>query len=299
MSSRGRNIIDLKKGTPARTKVREAPRAQGKVRPVRLKTRRRNQRIYTSALCLLAGIGMIGILGAATHIQQLAVGEVKVHGAQQLAPESLTQTVKNRLTSTGFELFSRKNIFLYPKRTIEADLAQEFPRIKTVSIARESLLASAIVVAVEERAPYASWCPGEIATTSYGGGSSCFVLDSRGFIFAEKTESPELGYTFEGGLAGNKAPIGQVFLEGRLHGVIALLQSLEKNGFPPSTFTVTSEKDFAITLMSGQQLLGSFEQSNDDFLRNLMTTLEAEGMQGKFESLQYIDLRFGNRVYYK
>lgn len=289
MSSRGRNIIDLKKGTPARTKVREAPRAQGKVRPVRLKTRRRNQRIYTAALCLLAGIGMIGILGASTHIQQLAVSDVTVRGARQLVPESLVNVVKTRLTSERFELFSRTNIFLYPKRTIEADLAQEFPRIKTVRVARESLLASALVVAVEERSPYASWCKE----------SMCYVLDSRGFIFAERTESPEREYTFYGGLAATKSPIGQVFLEGRLHGVVALLDMLKNAGFPPQGFAVTNDTDFAITLASGQQLLGSFEQSNDDFLRNLTTTLQAESLQGKFETLQYIDLRFGNRVYYK
>jgi len=289
MSSRGRNIIDLKKGTPARTKVREASRTPGKVRPVRLKTRRRNQRMYTAALCLLAGIGMIGILGASTHIQQLAVSDVTVSGARHLVPESLTNAVQSHLTSDRFELFSRANMFLYPKRTIEADLAQEFPRIKTVSVARESLLASALVVAVEERSPYASWCTE----------SECYVLDARGFIFAEKSETTEREYTFYGGLAGTQSPIGQVFLEGRLHGVVALLDALKNAGFPPQSFSVTNEKDFAITLASGQQLLGSFEKSNEEFLRNLTTTLQAESLQGKFETLQYIDLRFGNRVYYK
>lgn len=256
---------------------------------MRLKTRRRNQRIYTSLVCLLAGIGMIGILGAATHIQQLAVSEVTVSGARQLVPEALTSAVKSRLSSEHFELFSRANMFLYPKRTIEAELAQEFPRIKTVHVARESLLASALVVAVEERAPYATWCKE----------SSCFVLDSRGFVFAEKTEAPEREYIFYGGLAATKSPIGQVFLEGRLHGVITLLDLLKNAGFPPQSFTVTNDTDFAITLVSGQKLLGSFKQSNDDFLRNLTTVLEAESLQGKFETLQYIDLRFGNRVYYK
>lgn len=288
MSSRSRNVIDLKRGTVSRVKTREALRAP-KQRPVRLRTRRRNQRIMTSVYCVLAAIGLIGIFGAATHIQQLAVSDVTVSGAKQLAPESLTDSVHARLSSGNFELFSRKNIFLYPKRSIEAGLSQEFPRIKTVEVARESLLASALVVLVEERAPYASWCTD----------SACFVLDSRGFIFAEKTETPEREYVFYGGLVATKSPIGQVFLEGRLHGVISLMDALKNAGYPPQSFAVRSETDFAITLASGQQLLGSFEQSNDVFLRNLTTTLESESLQGKFETLQYIDLRFGNRVYYK
>lgn len=243
----------------------------------------------TSVYCVLAAIGLIGIFGAATHIEQLAVSDVSVSGVQQLAPESLAHSVQTHLSSDNFELFSRKNIFLYPKHAIEAGLSQEFPRIKTVEVARQSLLASALVVTVEERAPYATWCKD----------SACFVFDSRGFIFAEKTETPEREYVFYGGLVATKSAIGQVFLEGRLHGVITLMDALKNAGYPPQSFTVSSETDFAITLASGQQLLGSFVQTNDEFLRNLTTTLESESLQGKFETLQYIDLRFGNRVYYK
>lgn len=291
-------MIDLKRGTASRTKAREAPRAP-KQRPVRLRTRRRNQRIMTAMYCLLASIGLIGVLGAATHIQQLAVRDVSVVGATQLVPDALTESVKMRLSSNTFELFSRENMFLYPKRSIEAGLSQEFPRIKTVSVARESLLASALVVSVEERAPYATWCPGEIAAASHGAGDSCYLLDYRGFIFAEKTQTPQREYVFYGGLVATKSAIGQVFLEGRLHGIIALMDALTSAGYPPQSFTVSSETDFIITLTSGQELLGSFAQSNEEFLRNLITALEAESLQGKFETLQYIDLRFGNRVYYK
>lgn len=288
MSSRGRNVIDLKKAASERAKGREALRAPQGSRPARLKTRRRNKRIVTTLACLLGGVALVGAVGAASHLQHLAIADVSVTGVQQLSVESLTGTVQEQLDQTGFRLFSRKNMFLYPKSAIESDLTAQFPRIKKVSVARESLLAAALIVAVEERKPYATWCS-----------ASCYVFDSHGFVFAEMTETPEKHYVFYGGLIAGEDVVGQTFLEGRLADVVAFLDSLAAAGYEPQGFTVDSEKDFTVTLAKGQKILASFEIPAGDILRNLATALEAEDLKEKFDSLEYIDLRFGNRVYYK
>lgn len=291
MSSRGRNIIDLKKAATSRVKAREVSvsRTPLALRPARLKTRRRQKRIVTSIACLLGAVGVVGALGAVSHLQQLAVADISIAGAKLLPVELLATAVKDDLNTPGFHLFSRKNVLLYPKSKIESELSSDFPRIKEVSVARESLLAAALVVTVQERAPYATWCRG----------SSCYVFDSRGFIFAEKTEVPEKSYVFYGGLLPTAEPIGQTFLEGRLPEIIALLDSLGAAGYGANGFSVDSEKDFTIMLGSGQKLLASFDISSDQLLHNLTTTLEAEALKDKFETLEYIDLRFGNKVYYK
>lgn len=288
MSSRSRNVIDLKKGATPRVKEREAPRSST-IRPARLKTRRRQQRIVNTLACLLGAVGVVGALGAVSHLHQLAVADVSVTGAKLLSVESVVAAVKDDLNVPGFHLFSRKNILLYPKRSIESGLSTDFPRIKEVSVARESLLASAVVVTVEERAPYATWCKGD----------ACYVFDSSGFIFAEKTETPEKSYVFYGGLLPDTSPVGQTFLEGRLSNVIALLDSLGAVGYAAQGFSVDSEKDFTVVLSGGQKLYASFDISTEQLLRNLTTTLEAEALKDKFETLEYIDLRFGNKVYYK
>lgn len=288
MSSRGRNVIDLKKATPHRAKEREVPRSSA-ARPARLKTRRRHKRIITVVACLLGGVGVVGALGGVSHLQQLAVADVSVQGVQQLSVESLAQSVKDDLNQSKFHLFSQKNIFLYPKSKIESELSVDFPRIKNVSVARESLFAAALLVTVQERAPYATWCRG----------SSCYVFDSRGFIFADKSEVPEKSYVFYGGLLPDAEPIGQTFLQGRLPETISFLDALGAVGYAVQGFSVDSEKDFTVMLSSGQKLLASFDIPPDQLLRNLTTTLESESLQGKFETLEYIDLRFGNKVYYK
>jgi cell division septal protein FtsQ len=288
MSSRSRNIIDLKKAAASRAKARERMTPLKLQKPLRLKTRRRKRRVIAFCVCLLAGVGAIGALGAATHVQQLAIADVAVAGTRQLAEDALVSTVKKRLDESTFRLFSRNNIFLYPQSAIESDLTNSFPRIKHVSVARESLLASALVVRVEERTPYAVWCD-----------DACFVLDEHGFIFAEQHEMAKKAYTFYGGLVPNAAPIGQTFLEGRLSSAVQLLDSLERAGYAPVRFTVESERDFTVSLAQGQRLLASFDVSPNDILRNLETALASDALKGTLDSLDYIDLRFGNKVYYK
>ncbi len=296
-----RNVLDIKRAASSRAKAQRqmTPLLQ---RPVRLKTRRRRKQILMFCICILCAAGVVGGLGAASHYEKFAIKDVSVTGADRIAPESLTAAVHSALQETGFHLFSRTNMFLYPKSLIESDLSKEFPRIKAVSVARQSLLASAVVVSVKERDAFALWCPSTIAAASHGAGDSsekCFVMDAGGFIYADAGDSPSTAYIFHGGLLPNTETIGQTFLRGRMQDALSLLDALAKAGFKPQGLSVDSEKDFSVRLDGGPLILASFDMRIDDIIRNLQTALDADGMKDKFVSLEYIDLRFGNRVYYK
>lgn len=300
MPSSGRHILDIKKKPSSRTKARaqmgelfSAGRARPK--PVRLRDQRRKKRLILTCLYLLAACGFVGVLGAVSHVEQLAIDSVSVTGAQALSAETLVAAASAPLESDSFELFSRENIFLYPRSAMRQALQSQFPRIKNVSVARPSLLAQAVVVTVEERAPYAKWCP------SHGAGAeTCYLLDSAGYIFAEATnETPELSYTFHGGLAPGFSPVGQWFLRGRIGGIVAFVDKLKQAGFETTDLSVDSEKDFSVRLAQGPVLLIPFDLDADAALRNLQITLAADGLDQRLGELEYIDLRFGNRVYYK
>ena len=259
-------------------------------KPARLKTRRRRHRVIALCICMLCGMGLVGGLGAVSHLEKFAINNVSVSGAKQISSESIITAVKTALRENGFHLFSKRNMFLYPKSTIESDLAADFPRIQQVSVGRSSLLASAVVVTVKERAAYATWCDTH---------EKCYALDYTGFIYAESGDSPKTAYVFRGGLLPSTDVIGQTFLRGRLAGIITILNALKSAGFTPKGLSVDSEKDFSIPLENGPRILASFDMQPTDIVHNLQTALEADGVKTKFGALQYIDLRFGNRVYYK
>lgn len=298
MPSSGRHILDITKKGPSRGKARaqmkqlfsDAPKSTPRTpKQTRLRDRRRRQRILLACICLLSAAGLVGGIGGVSHLEELAIREVQISGAAAIQPEALTASVHESLSDGRFHLFSRENMFLYPKRAIENTLAAQFPRIKDVALSRPSLLAQAVVVTVEERTAYAKWCA-----------DICYVMDSAGFVFAEAAaEATEIGYQFRGGLATDRTPIGQWFLRGRLPQIVGFLEQLGAAGLPAISLTVDTEKDFTVTLESGVQLYVSFDASMDTTMRNLRTTIETDSLQDRMSSLQYIDLRFGNRVYYR
>jgi hypothetical protein len=298
MPSSGRHILDITKKGPSRGRARgimdqmfddEPKKGNQKQRPQRLRSRRRRQRIIALCICLISGIGLVGGLGAVSHLEVFAVDSVSVNGAEKLPTESLVTAAKLRIRDEGFNLFSRENIFLYPKRDIEETLANDFPRIKEVSVARASMLAQAVILTVEERKAFALWCLD----------ATCYSVDAAGFIFAPAGDTPETKYIFRGGIVPNSEVVGQYFLRGRIADTVALMRALETGGYKPQGITVDSEKDFSVQLEGGPNLLATFEMSRETLLKNLETALEAEKLRNRLSELQYIDLRFGNRVYYK
>lgn len=296
MSLPRRNVLDIKKKSsrPAPAVREAAPQQPAQQRRlVRLRTKRRRQRLMTAGIGILATFTFVGLVGGLTHLNRLAINDVLIVGAERISSQELTQSVQEGFHNDGFQLFSKSNIFLYPRTDIESTLAETFPRVKTVSISRESLFAQSVIVSLEERRPYARWCFHEATECNY-------VMDENGYIFADEVSAkPTTEYQFREGLIPNTDPIGQTLLRGRFDGMMDLLRTLKKEGFPSHGIEIITESDFAVFLKDGPTLYIPFEMSIEDVVRNLNTALEAESLRERLAELEYIDLRFGNRIYYK
>ncbi len=312
MSSAKRNVLDIRK-------ERKAERARAKAhaemepliperggpRPLRLKDRRRRQRIIYVCAALLGTAALVGGLGAVSHVDHLALKSVTVFGAQELSTDALIAAVEDGLDYEGFQFFSKKNMFLYPREGIEQSLFEGFPRIKEVHIKREALLSQAVIVKVEEREPHALWCTGNGAkTASSTPEGQCYFLDTTGYIFAPEesligAHEPQLPYVFRGGMLSDTDIVGQYFLRGRLYDAVSFLKKVRRAGFTPLGLTVVNEKDFSVPLLEGPDLHVPFDADSTEIISRLESALAAEGMREKLGTLEYIDLRFGNRVYYK
>jgi cell division septal protein FtsQ len=289
-------IIDLRKGLQSEVKPRPtAPtpwEPQKRISPIRV--RRRRTRIIMSVLALiLVACAAYGV-SYASYLPQYTIQSISVSGAQTVPPSLISDYVKLIIYNGARHFLSRGNIFLYPRALIEKDVVAEFPRLSSAHVSRESLFANAITVTVTERQPYALWCDG-------AGG--CYQIDQTGFIFAvassNATSTSNGQYLFSGSISGLNDPIGQTFAPGHMPGIVVFLQLLGQAGFTPEGATIQSNEDFAVPLAQGFSVYASFGEDATTLVNNLQLVLSSSPLQGQQQNLEYVDLRFGNRVYYK
>lgn len=295
MSSK--RTIDLRKKKPGiYRELFSFPSSPGKPRfsggrKSPLRTKRRRTRALVALGVLILGAGATWGVGYATYLPQFSINHIEVVGADGISPDIIRTYVETQLFDGSHPFFSRENLFLYPRRSLEEGIQKYFPRIHSVNISRKSFLAQAIQVTIEERGPRARWCASD----------SCYLMDDSGFIFAEEaTSSPStVPYTLRGALSTSSSPVGQKFLLEHLTDVLTLLERLERAGFAPKGASVKSEPDFSVILEGGFELRAAFEEDPEKIVRNLELVLSSDALRGREDELEYVDLRFGNRVYYK
>jgi cell division septal protein FtsQ len=267
-------------------------RTGGRVSPVRV--RRRRTRIIGS--CLVVSFLASGAFAASyvSYLPQYSVRSVDVQGSQIVPADLIADYAESLIYNGSHAFFSRADILLYPKALIEKDIPLEFPRIRSATVSRASLLSNTITISVVERKPFALWCAGN---------GNCYDMDQNGFVYAQDSvnASTSENVTFSGGIATTSLadPIGQTFAPGHTLGLIAFLQQLSQSGFTPLGAEVQSDQDFSVPLSQGFAVYASFGEDAGTLVNNLQLVLSSDAIAGQAQNLEYVDLRFGDKVYYK
>ncbi|HUO50161.1 MAG TPA: hypothetical protein VMU25_01145 [Candidatus Paceibacterota bacterium] len=259
--------------------------------------RRKRRVIVLIGLLMFFGIGA-GAISYASYLPRYSVQTIDVEGAQSIPAETIRAYADAIIHDGSRHFISRANIFMFPKVVLENDIAADFPRIASVKVTRPSLLSTTMTITVAERQLYALWCD---AT------QSCYSMDQSGFIFAPAlTSASSTGaYIFTGGIATSSNPIGQTFAAGHMPGLVVFLQRLGQSGYSPMGAVVKNDQDFEVPLIAGLpggqdfSIYASFGEDPDTLINNLQLILSSSALAGKTQDLEYIDLRFGDKVYYK
>lgn len=248
----------------------------------RLKDRRKIIiRFYTLigvlVLSIVFGGGVYGMWRPEVRVDSIAVS-----GADVTPPRDIGEKVEEVLAGSYFYIFPRDNIFLIPKSTVETNLLEHFPRIEKSSIVQTGF--NSIEVAVVERTAEFMWCSGATSTP-------CFASDNNGFLFALADTDLIPLY---GSLVHDVPPIGNtVFADGAVAKVAALSAALSESNHIVTSITFREPDEVLLQLSSGPRIeyvLGEEGQIAEAFPSVL------QGID-VLEDIEYIDMRFGKRVY--
>jgi len=243
---------------------------------------------------ILGTVVVITGLVVVIRLPGVQVRTVTVNGANVVDPGDVSQFVTNQLQGDKLAVLPKASIFIVPTDTLAKEIKAAFPRLQTVTVKRKGF--SALTVTVTEFQGVYLWCTDE---------SICYFMDQNGTVFASAPYFS--GNAYPKIFIGSLRPLPfQGLTADQIATLQLLLDHLGSLGIVPSEFHYVSDHDLDIYFIhNGQQAVLRFDPTMDmnDEITALFTGLRTDPLATKFnepnEVLQYIDLRFLDRVVYK
>lgn len=262
---------------------------------VRARRRKRRARmLFLIALLVLVVCGGAVWLFYASFTR---ITTVAVSGVTSVGQADVEELVRRELTGSYFFIAPKDSIFFYPKSLIAADLHAQFPAFKSVAVHAADF--TTLEVEVAEREPHALWCGANTAA------AGCMLMDESGIAYAPAAEFTGSAYVR---YVGPMEPLGRTALpvqyltEAQYRALAAFVEEVGKTQTDDSVEQVVVDEanDVHVYFQKGFMLLFVLGDSSADVYERFVLALEAEPFtEHTLEDFQYLDLRFGDELYYK
>jgi len=259
------------------------------IRSPRLVKKKRRQAAKRTVLMAILCVFVIGLAFYVLLQPEFRIAHITIDGAESAPRRAVELLVQNSLAGKIAGVIPRSHIALFPKRGIEEELRRAFPTFSDVSVRRDGL--AAIHVSLISRSPYAIWC----------GQGMCMQIDDTGFAFASAQSSSHGAFYRVDDTLSTSTVGTAVVSRDRLGELIGLARNIENLSLDLASLSIDEDRRVTAHLASGTRLLfgtGGFA----DAISRLERTLSEEGLvprRGGQLLVSYIDLRNGNKIYFK
>lgn len=242
----------------------------------------------------LVGVGLliaILLLGTAvwygTRIPALQITDIQVEGGETIPRDEIRGVAETVLDESYLRLIPKRFGWLYPAATIRQRI-QTIERVREVTVGRDG---QTVAITFSEYLPAALWCDPQL--------TECVFIDAEGYAF---TNAPHLsGEAFMRYIHHSESPQTgqQAFSPSFMTRTQRFADLLAANFGWYATRVVQGERaDVTYELAGGGAIKTTYDYATEETLENLQTIIGSEDFAdlapGNF---QYIDLRFGNKVY--
>lgn len=257
------------------------------------RAKRRRGLYLRLSLAVCALLILVGGAVALAHLRQGRIVSIAVRGTETLSPEDIRAVVSRGISGAYLYLFPKNNILLYPKKSLTAALYEAYPKLQSVDVHFKDF--TTIEVEVIERQPDALWCGTAVAAAQ-----ECYFLDAKGLLYAKAPSFSGVVYVTYYGAVSSTTLLNASFLDPNTFRSLAALVAQLGTEERPVSAEISTESDATITFVSGFKLLFALHDAPEDILSRLSLARASDALKGKpFAALSYIDVRFGNKIYYK
>ncbi len=263
----------------------------------------RKQRVV-QGIKLAGGIllfaGFIWSLSSISSSPRLTIQNIIVSGNSVIPTQEVVDIAHAALQGKYVKLFSKANFLWYPKNEILNNLRTTYSWLDTVSINRTNL--TTIEIKIKERVPIAVWCGVSSARPI-----PCKLVDKEAYIFAPAPDFAGPAYLrLYGPLSAPALRGAKFFSDQGFEHMLSFTKSLSEIDLRPVAAEVelaSAKDEYSVVLESGSHINVQVADNVPTILSNLKSLLAqklfAESAVRHFSNLVSLDMRFGNKVFYK
>ncbi len=257
---------------------------------------RRKRLILKAVVVAVIFAAVFAGVAAFFRIPYFQVEKIEIIGKSLINGDDLTDVIKAKMEGKYFGLFPKANIFIMPKEKILAELTEEFKRIKKISLDKKYF--GAIAVKIEERKNAVLFCEKE----------DCAYADENGFVFEK---SPYFsGAVFLKLIDQRNLDSGEnakkiddyfgtnLIEENEFKKILEFAGLVVKIGGGIKEVVLKKENVYEFYTQEGWKTILNDKNEPKSVYLNLITALDAN-IKDKRARLDYIDLRLGNKIYFK
>ena len=263
----------------------------------------RRQRTKEVVKIVLAALFFIGFIWSVSYVSgapQVTVQHIIVSGNSVVTTDQVVGVTESAMRGNLLGLFSNANILWYPKNKILNSLKYSYSWIDTVSINRVDL--NTIEIKIKERVPVAVWCGLSISNPQ-----PCRLVDGNGYVFAQAPDFAGPAYLkLYGPLTSASWRGAEFFSQDGLNHIFNFTKGLTGMQLKPVAAEVSlnsPQEEYAAVLAGGTHIMVQVDGPIPTLLMDLQSLFSQKSFMqssvGGYSNLVSVDLRFGNKIFYK
>jgi hypothetical protein len=238
----------------------------------------------------LALVFLLVIVFALVYVSRadfLKIKGIEVAGADGDLREKIVSEAKNFSEGALLGVIPRTNFLIFDGSGLASVLLTKYPRIKNIDVNKKA--DGRVEISLQEREAKFLWCDSI---------KQCFNMDMDGFIF-EVAESFDSGMiTFTGGISGD--PLSKNFLPANeMIKFSKLIEGLSLVGLEVSVIDFHSADKIEVYTNMAKIILNPSEDDFSAAIENTSLILSDLRKKNPDAEIDYIDARFGSKVFYK
>ncbi len=231
------------------------------------------------------------------NLPEHQIARVNIEGEILTSESDIRGKAESELAGDYLFVVPKTFEWSYPKSSVEGAI-EAMPSVLSAKADLDRKTATLNINIVERKQEYV-WCRPDDGMPE----RQCYYMDKDGLVFVRSPQfEGHVFVTFEG-LVDAEDPIGKSFLAPKdMANLLGFIEKLKSMGLLASVVSASTTREVHIGLRSGTDLIVSLEKPLDATAKSVDTLMRSPDFKeasGGINSINYIDLRYGSKAFWK